>query len=237
MSLLNSAIRQIDWQSVSSSLHEKGYALIPEFLMPDMCQNLINRYENIDEYRKTVEMKRYRFGLGEYKYWNYPQPDVVQCLREGLYPHLVPVANAWMRSLNIDRVFPSLLPSLKAQCDEAGQSKPTPLILKYPQGGFNTLHQDLYGDIYFPLQAAIVLNQRGDDYTGGEFVLTRQVPRAQSQAIVLTPEQGDMIIFTTNFKPEKGVKGYYRVTMKHGISEVLSGERFAMGIIFHDATS
>ena len=234
---LNHQICQLDWQHICHTLNEKGYVLVPDFLSESQCGSLIKRYDNISEFRKTVDMKRYRFGLGEYKYWNYPQPDVVQCLREGLYPHLVPVANTWMRSLNIDRVFPSLLTSLKKLCDEAGQSKPTPLILKYPQGGYNTLHQDLYGEVYFPIQAAIVLSQKGKDYQGGEFVMTRQVPRVQSQAIVLTPERGDMIIFTTNFKPEKGVRGYYRVNMKHGISEVLSGERYAMGIIFHDATS
>ena len=182
-------------------------------------------------------MKRYRFGLGEYKYWGYPLPELVQSLREGLYPHLVPLENSWMQCLNLEARFPQHLPSLTAECAENGQMKPTPLILKYPRAGFNTLHQDLYGEVYFPIQAAIVLNQKGDDYTGGEFVLTRQVPRAQSQAIVLTPEQGDMIIFATNFKPEKGVKGYYRVNMKHGVSEVHWGQRYAMGIIFHDATS
>lgn len=235
--MLNTQIKQLDWQQVTQDLHEKGYALIPQFLTQDMCSSLINRYDNQNEYRKTVEMKRYRFGLGEYKYWDYPLPESVQTLREGLYPHLVPLANAWMKSLNIDRAFPALLPSLKAQCDKAGQSKATPLILKYSQGGFNTLHQDLYGEVYFPFQAAIILNQRGEDYAGGEFVLTRQIPRAQSQAIVLTPERGDMIIFTTHFKPEKSVRGYYRVTMKHGISELHWGERYAMGIIFHDAVS
>lgn len=235
--MLNQQISQLDWHSISQDLHDKGYALVPQFLSDQMCQKLIKRYDNQVEYRKTVDMKRYRFGLGEYKYWTYPLPEIVQSLREGLYPHLVPIANVWMQSLNLDKCFPNLLPSLKAQCEENNQMKPTPLILKYPKGGFNTLHQDLYGEVYFPLQAVIMLNQGGVDYTGGEFVLTRQVPRAQSQAIVLTPEQGDMIIFATNFKPEKGMKGFYRVTMKHGISEVRTGERYAMGIIFHDATS
>lgn len=234
---LNQQINQLDWQKICQSLQDKGYALVSNFLSDSQCQSLIKRYDNESEYRKTVDMKRYRFGFGEYKYWNYPLPDIVKNLREGLYPHLVPVANVWMQCLNLETCFPQHLPSLTSQCEANGQMKPTPLILKYPQTGFNTLHQDLYGEVYFPIQAAIVLSQKGEDYQGGEFVMTRQVPRAQSQAIVLTPNRGDMIIFTTNFKPEKGVRGYYRVNMKHGISEVLSGERYAMGIIFHDATS
>lgn len=162
---------------------------------------------------------------------------MVQYLRENIYPHLAPLANFWMHALKINTQFPATLQELQAQCHAAGQQKPTPLILQYGKGGFNTLHQDLYGNIYFPIQTACFLSQPGVDYTGGEFVLTQQAPRAQSKAIVLTPQQGDMIIFTTNFKPVKSGRGYYRVNMKHGVSEVLSGARHTMGVIFHDAVS
>lgn len=182
-------------------------------------------------------MERYRFGLGEYKYFDYPLPDVIQSIREHVYPQLAPIANLWMKALKINRVFPETHPALLQQCAIHNQVKPTPLILKYGKGGFNTLHQDLYGEIYFPMQVLFVLNQPEADFTGGEFVITKQIPRAQSRATVLTPQKGDMVVFTTHFKPEKGARGYYRSIMKHGVSEVTSGERYAAGVIFHDAVS
>jgi len=225
----------LDWASIGAALHEKGYAIVPAFLSATQCQQLIAGYNRSSGYRKTVVMERYRFGSGEYRYWGYPLPSLVQQLRENLYPKLAPIANQWWHSLGIERVFPDSLPALQQQCAEHGQQLPTPLILRYTEGGFNTLDQDLYGEVYFPIQAACILSQPGRDYSGGEFVLTQQVPRAQSRAIVLTPQQGDMILFATSFKPERGTRGYYRVTMKHGVSKVHSGERYAMGIIFHDA--
>lgn len=158
-------------------------------------------------------------------------------LRASLYPHLVPVANLWMKALKIDKTFPATHQGLLEQCKEKGQMKPTPLILKYGKGGFNTLHQDLYGDVYFPIQALLILSNPEVDFSGGEFVMTQQTPRAQSKAIVLKPKQGDLLFFTTNFRPIKGQKGYYRVNMRHGVSEVTHGNRYALGIIFHDATS
>ena len=178
-----------------------------------------------------------RFGLGEYKYFNYPLPDIIQQIRTNVYPYLAPIANAWFKALNIDTQFPLAHAELLQKCHDNGQQKATILILKYGKGGFNTLHQDLYGDIYFPIQAVLFLNEPDKDFTGGEFVLTQQIPRAQSKVIVLKPKKGDMLIFTTNFKPEKGIKGYYRVNMKHGVSGVTSGERYTLGIIFHDAIS
>ncbi len=237
MNNLTKKIGAIDWSSITEEMHNKGYAIVPEFFSEEQCQTLMNQYNNVDGYRKKVVMERYRFGRGEYKYWDYPLPGIVQSLRENLYPKLSPIANFWMQALRIDKQFPKTFLELQNQCHEHGQLKPTPLILKYGKGGFNTLHQDLYGDIYFPLQAAIFLNQPGKDFTGGEFVLTQQTPRAQSKAIVLNPQQGDMVIFTTNFRPIKGTRGYYRVNMKHGVSELHSGERHTMGIIFHDAVS
>jgi len=230
-------INSINWQVVVNDMHTKGYAVLPDFLSVEQCKTLQEQFDVSQGYRKTVIMERYRFGLGAYKYWDYPLPGLVQTLRERLYPHLVPIANLWMKRLRIERHFPDTYAALQAQCHAAGQTKPTPLILSYGQGGFNTLHQDLYGEVYFPIQAACFLSQLGTDYEGGEFVLTQQVPRAQSKAIVLKPQQGDILLFTTNFRPVKGTRGYYRATMRHGVSEVLRGERYTMGIIFHDAVS
>lgn len=225
----------INWQKIVEVIHEKGFAIISKLLSNDQCTELINGYNDSNAFRKTVAMERYRFGLGEYKYFNYPLPNLIQSIRESIYPKLAPIANAWMKVLNIDLVFPEIHQEFLKQCNENNQTKATVLILKYEKGGHNTLHQDLYGDVYFPLQTVIFLNEPDFDFTGGEFVLTQQTPRSQSKAIVLNPKKGDMLIFTTNFRPVKGSKGYYRVNMKHGVSEIHSGERHTLGIIFHDA--
>jgi hypothetical protein len=230
-------INQIDWQQIANKLHTRGYALVPNLLTKPQCQQLVESYSAPISYRKTVVMERYRFGLGEYKYYDYPLPGLIQTLREQIYPHLAPVANHWMNQLNIEKIFPLNLQGLQNECHANHQLKPTPLILKYGLGGFNTLHQDLYGDVYFPLQTAVFLNEPEVDYSGGEFVLTQQVPRAQSRVMVFKPPQGSMMIFTTNFRPIKGVRGYYRASMRHGVSEVVSGSRHTLGIIFHDAAS
>lgn len=237
MSDIEHIIESINWQSVNDDMNRVGYAILPSFLNQEQCQSLIAAFDNEGGYRKTVVMERYRFGLGSYKYWDYPLPDLVQTLRQGLYPKLAPIANLWMKVLRIETRFPDTCAELQTQCHAAGQMKPTPLILRYSEGGYNTLHQDLYGDVYFPMQAACFLNDPREDYTGGEFVLTEQVPRAQSKAIVLKPQRGDMVIFTTNFRPVKGSRGYYRANMRHGVSEVHRGHRHTMGIIFHDAVS
>ena len=237
MSHLEARINRLNWQNVREQLHQQGYALVPKMLTPRECQRLIKTFDEDSCYRKTVVMERFGYGRGVYKYWDYPLPEIVQILRASLYPNLVPVANTWMQQLRDETVFPPELVELQEACHAKDQRKPTPLLLHYKEGGFNTLHQDLYGEVYFPLQAACFLNQRGVDYDGGEFVLVQQKPRAQSQAIVLTPERGDMLIFSTRFRPQKGTRGWYRMTMKHGVSEVKSGERYAMGIIFHDALS
>jgi uncharacterized protein len=234
---LKESINKIDWNTVTETMHTKGYALIANLLNKEDCQQLITAYQDETLYRKTITMERYRFGLGEYKYFQYPLPPLIQTIREQVYPNLVPIANTWMEVLKTDRQFPPTLASLHELCSIHQQVKPTVLILKYGKGGHNTLHQDLYGDVFFPMQLVLFLNEPGRDYTGGEFVLTEQVPRAQSKAIVLQPRQGDMLLFTTNFRPVKGSKGYYRVNMKHGVSEVLTGTRHTLGIIFHDALS
>lgn len=224
-------------EELSQAMHQNGYVILPQILTAKECNSLIKGYTDVHLYRKTVVMERYRFGLGEYKYFNYPLPSIIQQLRTNFYTLLAPIANQWMKALNISKSFPSTLEELLALCKENGQNKATALILKYGEGGFNTLHQDLYGTIYFPIQMVLFLNEPGEDYTGGEFVLTQQNVRAQSKAIVLQPKKGDLLIFTTNFRPVKGSKGYYRASMKHGVSEVHSGKRHTLGIIFHDAES
>ena len=226
-----------DWQSVTETMNQNGYAIIPNLLSNEECEMLKSSYNDSTVYRKTVIMERHRFGLGEYKYFNYPLPKLVQTIRTTMYEKLAPIANIWFKVLNIKTQFPLEHEKLLEQCHQNGQKKATVLILKYGKGGFNTLHQDLYGAIYFPLQIVFMLDEPNKDFTGGELVLTQQIPRAQSKAIVLNPKKGDVLIFTTNFKPEKGSKGYYRVNMKHGVSEVKTGERHALGIIFHDAIS
>ena len=237
MENLGTKLSTTNWQDVTESMNGKGYALIPKILTDDQCEELIQAYDNESLYRKTVVMERYRFGLGEYKYFDYPLPKIIQTLRETMYPKLSPIANLWMKVLKIEKLFPSTLEELQLLCHQNNQLKPTPLILKYGKGGFNTLHQDLYGEVYFPMQAVLFLNDPDKDFTGGEFVLTQQVPRAQSKAIVLKPKKGDMLIFTTNFRPIKGARGYYWANMRHGVSEVATGKRHTLGIIFHDAIS
>jgi len=227
----------INWGIIAEEMHEKGYAIIPRFLNQAQCQELKSTYDEPGIFRKTVVMERYRFGLGEYKYYDYPLPATIQKIRESLYPKLASIANYWMKSLKIDTQFPDSLENLHALCRAHGQLKPTPLILKYGKGGYNTLHQDLYGELYFPIQLVLFLNEPDEDFTGGEFILMEQTPRAQSKAVVLNPKKGDLLAFTTNFRPVKGSKGYYRANMKHGVSEVRDGERYTVGIIFHDAMS
>jgi len=235
--VISEKISGIDWQRVTEEVNEKGYALVLQFLPNQYCEELIGEYDNSDLYRKTITMERHGFGLGEYKYFKYPLPDLIQTVRREIYPKLTPVANTWMRVLNIKRQLPDQFDEFQRLCHDNNQTKPTVLILKYGKGGHNTLHQDLYGNIFFPFQLVLFLNEPDDDYTGGEFVLTQHTPRAQSKAIVLRPSKGDMLILTTNFRPVKGSKGYYRVQMKHGISEVHDGDRHTLGIIFHDALS
>lgn len=209
--------------------------MLPRLLNEQTCAELRHLYNQPALYRNVINMERYRFGRGEYKYFTYPLPALVQSLREQLYPLLAPVANRWMEVLGEQVRFPSQHAAFIAHCHEQKQMRPTPLILRYEQGGFNTLHQDLYGSVYFPFQVAFALSQHQHDYEGGEWVLTEQVPRAQSKAEVIIPALGDALVFTTHFRPVKGTRGYYRAHVKHGVSEVRKGERYALGIIFHDA--
>lgn len=226
-----------DWQAIRKELHDKGFVVVRNVLNKKESGSMIAAYHADDKYRKTISMERYGFGRGEYKYFQYPLPELITTMREKVYSEIAPVANQWMHELNIDKRFPVTHIEMKDLCKKHGQEKPTVLILKYSEGGFNTLHQDLYGEIYFPIQMVFMLDQVDQDYTGGEFVLTEQIPRAQSKVSVLTPNRGDMIIFTTNFRAVRGVRGYYRVNMKHGVSPLHTGCRHSLGIIFHDGLS
>lgn len=233
---LHHKIAKVNWSAVTDSLHSKGYAHIPQVLAPQECREMIAAYHDDALYRKTIIMENHGYGRGEYKYFNYPLPPTVQLLRELVYPQIAPVANKWMEVLGINKQFPGTLAELTTLCHEHNQQRPTPLILKYTEGGYNALHQDLYGEVFFPMQMVICLSQPDQDFEGGEFVLVEQRPRMQSKPIVLKPQQGDMLIFTTNFRPVQGSRGYYRLNMRHGVSEVTSGERYTLGVIFHDAS-
>ncbi|RYD91462.1 MAG: prolyl 4-hydroxylase subunit alpha [Sphingobacteriales bacterium] len=232
---MSDRINTINSDKLTDDLNRLGYAIISDVLTEKECDILISEYNNAALYRKTVVMERHQYGLGEYKYFNYPLPPVIEQLRTGVYPLLSPVANNWMKVLNIDKQFPETHEQLLAYCHAEGQLKPTPLILQYGKSGYNALHQDLYGNVFFPMQAVVFLSEGGEDYEGGEFVLVEQRPRAQSKAIVLKPGKGDLLVFTTNFRPVQGSRGYHRMNMRHGVSEVTKGERYTLGVIFHDA--
>jgi uncharacterized protein len=235
--LLKDRILAVDWIRHTQQLSDLGYTIIPGLLTDEECREMIGLYGDPRHFRKTVNMARHRFGIGEYKYFRYDLPSILQTVRTYFYPPLSDIANAWNRMLHIDHLYPSTHEELIDKCRVAGQLLPTALILKYESGGYNTLHQDLYGDVYFPMQTVFLLNNPDVDFSGGEFVLVEQVPRAQSRAIVLRLGKGDSLIFTTRFRPEKGSRGYYRVQVRHGVSDVHQGNRYSMGVIFHDATS
>jgi hypothetical protein len=196
---------------------------------------LVALYHQEECFRSRVDMRRFRFGEGEYKYFRYPLPPLIQALRETLYPPLATIANTWSHALSASREFPTTLVQLLALCRRHGQTKPTPLLLHYTGGGYNCLHQDLYGDVAFPLQLTILLSRPSLDFTGGEFVLVEQRPRAQSRVEVISLEQGQAIVFATRYRPVQGSRGYYKVNTRHGVSTVRSGARFTLGVIFHDA--
>jgi hypothetical protein len=228
-------IHEPHWPELLEKLDQQGYAHVPHTLTAAECEELISHYDSTELYRNVIAMERYRFGKGEYKYYKYPLLPRITRIRTDWYRPLAELANRWNSRLNIPGSYPAEHLQFIRQCHAAGQNRPTPLILKYGQGGHNTLHQDLYGEIYFPFQVVIVLTEPGRDHEGGELVFVDQLPRAQSRATVITPRQGDAVIFTTNFRPVQGARGWYRARMKHGVSTVTFGTRFACGIIFHDA--
>lgn len=225
----------IDRQGVLSHLDERGFAVVPAVLTQTSSEEIAAVYPDDRRFRSRIEMERYAFGRGEYKYFSYPLPDVVQELRSSFYPLLVPLANEWRARLGTKGSrYPETLPEFIAQCHRAGQKRPTPLMLKYGAGDFNCLHQDLYGEMIFPFQVTVFLSRPGIDFEGGEFVLAEQRLRRQSRIEVLSPNQGDAVIFAVHHRPIQGTRGYYRASLRHGVSTVHSGERYTLGVIFHD---
>jgi hypothetical protein len=224
----------LDADSLLRDLDTDGYAVRP-LLDAAMCRALAAHYDDAALFRKKIIMEQRAYGQGEYQYFAYPLPDVVAGLRAALYPPLATVANAWRARLKQAPVFPADLPAYLAQCHAVGQTRPTPLLLRYETGGFNCLHQDLYGEMVFPLQVVVLLSVPGTDFTGGEFVMVEQRPRAQSRALVVTPLQGQAVIFPVHHRPVLGPRGAYRLTMRHGVSRVHGGRRQTLGLIFHDA--
>ena len=235
MTTIKDRLSQLNWQAIEQSLWKHGYAQTPRILTPKECSGLIRLYTDTTQFRKHIDMARHRFGVGDYQYFADPLPSLVKEIRTHAYPPLAQIANRWTVALKQSDHFPTTLARFLTICRQHGQLKPTPLLLHYEQDGYNCLHQDLYGDIAFPLQLACFLNQPGKDYTGGEFLLVEQRPRAQSRGIALTPQQGEAIIFTTRYRPAVGTRGYYRMTMRHGVSTLTSGSRYTLGIIFHNA--
>jgi hypothetical protein len=225
----------LDWTDLNARLDEMGHAITPVVLSESECAELADLFDG-GSFRSTIDMARHRFGDGRYRYFDHPLPELIAAVRAAFYPHLASVANRWSERLRGDTpTFPLTHDELLERCRKAGQTRPTPLILRYGPGDWNALHQDLYGDVFFPFQILTVLSRRGADYEGGEFVLSEQRPRAQSRAHVLTPPQGAFVIFPTRERPAHGRTGYYRIGMRHGVSTVTQGSRTALGVIFHDA--
>lgn len=224
-----------DWLLISNDLDSQGSAVLQGLLTPDECAGISSMYPDESHFRSHVIMARHGFGRGEYRYFRYPLPDLVQAMRTALYPRLAPIANDWNSRLGRERHYPAAHADYLDQCHAADQRRPTPLLLQYGPGDYNCLHQDLYGDLVFPLQVAVLLSEPGRDFTGGEFVLTEQRPRMQSRVEVVPLRQGDAVIFAVNERPVQGTRGTYRVALRHGVSRVRSGHRHTLGIIFHDA--
>lgn len=226
--------QNINWDQVEKDLDEKGYATTGPVLKHEECRKLISLYPDDQRFRSRVIMERFRFGSGEYKYFANPLPETVQKLRTNLYPSLAKIATRWKQLLGEMMVYPETLKDYLDACHKKGQTKPTPLMLKYHAGNYNCLHQDLYGAMVFPFQCTVFLSHTSE-YKGGEFLLVEQRPRAQSRGEAIVCEQGEMIIFPVRDRPVHGTRGYYRTNMRHGVSTIRSGERFTLGIIFHDA--
>jgi hypothetical protein len=228
-------LRRYDWEAVSSDLDAQGNAVLRKLLTPAECAGIAALYPHEEHFRSHVVMARHGFGKGEYRYFKYPIPELLGGLRTAFYPHLSAVANAWNERMGIEQPYPESHADFLELCHAAGQTRPTPLLLQYAAGDFNALHQDLYGDLAFPIQVAVLLSKPGRDFTGGEFVLTEQRPRMQSRAEVVPLRQGDAVAFAVHNRPVRGTNRYYRVNLRHGVSRLRSGHRHTVGIIFHDA--
>jgi hypothetical protein len=231
---IRQSLNNIQWEGVRERLYAVGFASLGPLLDAAICDAISSWYDDEKRFRSRIEMERYRFGKGEYKYFSYPLPDIVSELRQSLYRGLAPIASQWMRDLGQSIDFPSDLESFLHSCHSRGQQRPTPILLRYRAGDFNCLHQDLYGEVFFPFQVIFALSEQGKDYTGGELVLVEQRPRAQSMAKVLVPKQGEAIVITTRYRPVHGARGFYRANVRHGVSELHGGSRHTLGILFSD---
>jgi uncharacterized protein len=231
----NSRVNSYDWTSVAQHLDAHGWASLAKLLTPEETAALAALYEDDSRFRSHVIMARHGFGRGEYKYFAHPLPEIIATLRTALYPRLVPVANRWNESMGVEVRYPDAHDEFLQRCHQAGQTRPTPLLLKYGEGDFNALHQDIYGEHIFPLQAMVLLSSPGRDFSGGEFVLTEQRPRMQSRVEVVPLGHGDAVVWAVRNRPVRGTRGTYRVNMRHGVSRMRSGHRYTVGVIFHDA--
>ena len=232
---MGAGLHDVDWTRVSQDLDAQGSAVLEHLLSPEECIDLAALYPKDDLFRSRVVMSRHGFGRGEYKYFKYPLPELIAELRTAVYPYLVEIANRWNEAMGINVRFPAKHSEFVERCHQAGQSKPTPLLLQYGAEDYNCLHQDLYGEHVFPLQLAILLSEPGRDFHGGEFVMTEQRPRMQSRVEVVPLRQGDGVVFAVHNRPVQGTRGVYRVNLRHGVSRVCSGHRHTLGVIFHDA--
>jgi hypothetical protein len=228
-------IRAFPWERVAEDLETQGWSRIGALLDPVECTGLVALYEEEGRFRSHIQMEPRRFGAGDYKYFRAPLPRLVQQSRAAFFPHLAKIANAWMGALGRTERFPRTLGAFLSECARAGQERPTPLLLRYRSGGYNCLHQDVYGTVAFPLQVVVPLSRPGSDFVGGEFVLVEQRPRAQSIARVIAAAQGEAVLFPNRFRPVRGARGVYAASVRHGLSPLVSGERYALGLIFHDA--
>ncbi|MGO9061129.1 MAG: 2OG-Fe(II) oxygenase [Candidatus Binataceae bacterium] len=229
-------LQRLDWERIEQALDRDGYATTPPILTARQCASLVSLYPDRERFRKKVDMGRLRFGVGEYKYFAAPLPPLVADLRATCYPRLAPIANRWRQALdNASKPLPAALAEYLRYCADRGQSKPTPLMLRYEAGGYNCMHQDLYGEVVFPLQITVALSRREIDYSGGEFLLLEDRPRAQARCSAVTLEIGEAVIFPSSVRPVRGVRGFYRARMRHGVSTLRRGVRYTLGIIFHDA--
>jgi hypothetical protein len=236
MASVEARVAAYDWPALASELDNYGCAVLPKLLSRQECCTITDLYPDDNHFRSHIDMAPHGFGKGEYRYFKYPLPPLLAAFRTGLYPHFAAVANEWNRRMRVDERYPENHASFIRRCHDAGQTRPTPLLLKYVAGDFNCLHQDLYGQLAFPIQVAILLSEPIIDFTGGEFVLTEQRPRMQSRVEAVPLRQGDSVAFAVHNRPVQGSNGTYRVNLRHGVSRVRSGIRHTVGIIFHDAS-
>ncbi|RYU62547.1 proline hydroxylase [Methylolobus aquaticus] len=229
-------IESYDWEQVGRELDDQGNAVLERLLSADDCRHLAGLYPDEHRFRSRIVMTRHGFGQGEYQYFRYPLPDLVESLRTELYAYLAPIANQWNEAMGSEARYPATLTEFLQRCRAAGQGLPTPLLLRYETGDYNCLHQDLYGEEVFPLQMAVLLSEPGSDFSGGEFVMTEQRPRMQSRVEVVPLRQGDAVVFAVHHRPVAGTRGHYRVRLRHGVSRIRSGSRYTLGIMFHDAS-